>query len=316
MSAAPAILFVSKTDDPLAWRTAIEKRLKGIEFRVWPDIGDPGAIIAAMVWRYPPGLLRQFPNLKLVCSLGAGVDHIMGDPDLPQGVKLVRVVDPDLTNEMSEYVLMAVLRYHRHLPEYERLQREGRWRRLAQTHTKGRRIGILGLGVLGRDAGAKLASLGFPVAGWTRRARAVPDIPNIELFAGAAELPAFLSQTQILVCLLPLTPATAGIVNARTLARLPAGAFVINAARGGHVVDADLIAALDAGHIAGATLDVFTPEPLPADHPYWRHARVTITPHVASLTNPDTAAGQIAENIRRHLAGEQLLNLVDLGAGY
>ena len=313
MTASPAILFVSQADDPLAWRRAIETRLPGIAFHVWPEVGDPAAIVAAMVWRYPPGGLRRFPNLKLICSLGAGVDHIVSDPDLPQGVKLVRVVDPDLTREMSEYVLMAVLRYHRQLPEYERLQREGRWRRLAQTPTSERRIGILGLGVLGRDAGAKLAALGFPVAGWTRRARAVSDI---EVFAGETQLPAFLAATRILVCLLPLTPATAGIINARTLAQLPSGAFVINAARGGHVVDADLIAALESGHINGATLDVFAPEPLPEDHPYWRHERVTITPHVASLTNPDTAADQIAENIRRHLAGEKLLNLVDLGAGY
>jgi len=308
-----AVLFASSADNPAAWRAAIESRLPGVDFRVWPETGDPADIDAAIVWRYRPGILQAFPNLRLICSLGAGVDHILGDPDLPEGVPFCRIVDPDLTAGMSEYVVLAVLRYHRQLPEYEASQRARQWRKLRRPDTRTRRIGILGMGVLGQDAATKLRLFGFPVAGWSRRPKAVD---GVEMFAGDEGLTPFLARSDMLVCLLPLTPATTGIIGARLLASLPPGAFVINAARGGHVVDADLLAALDSGHVAGATLDVFVPEPLPAEHPYWTHPKVTITPHVASLTNPETAADQIAENIRRRRSGQPLLNQVDRKAGY
>ncbi|HEX6979168.1 MAG TPA: glyoxylate/hydroxypyruvate reductase A [Alphaproteobacteria bacterium] len=309
----PTLLFSSQADDPAAWTRALKRNMPELEIRVWPEVGDVRDIDIALVWRYPRGDLRRYPNLKLIYSLGAGVDHLLNDPDLPAGVPIARIVDPALTAGMSEYVLLAVLRYHRHLPEYERLQRERRWKKLPQPSTAERRVGILGMGELGRDAGTKLAALGFRVAGWSRRPK---QIMGIESFAGEDALPAFLARTDILVCLLPLTPETRGLINAHRLAQLPRGAYVINAARGGHVVDADLIAALDSGHIAGATLDVFTPEPLPPTHPYWTHPKVTVTPHIASLTNPETASVQIAANIRRLLAGAPLEHLVDRTTGY
>jgi len=309
----PTLLFSSQVDDPAAWTRALKRNMPELEIRVWPEVGDVRDIDVALVWRYPPGDLRRYPNLKLIYSLGAGVDHLLDDPDLPTGVPIARIVDPALTDGMSEYVLLAVLRYHRRLPEYERLQRERQWKKLPQPSAVERRIGILGMGELGRDVGIKLAALGFRVAGWSRRPK---KIMGIESFAGEDALPAFLARTDILVCLLPLTPETRGIINAHTLAQLSRGAYVINAARGGHVVDADLIAALDSGHIAGATLDVFTPEPLPPTHPYWTHPKVTVTPHIASLTNPETASVQIAANIRRLFAGRPLRHLVDRMAGY
>ena len=202
-----AVLFASDADDPVAWRQAIERRLPGVEFRVFPECGEPAEIAAAIVWRYPPGALGRFPNLKLICSLGAGVDHIFGDPGLPPGVPLTRVVDPDLTQAMSEYVLLAVLRYHRQLPLYAAQQRARRWTQLERPVTSARRVGILGLGVLGRDAAGKLRALGFPVAAWTRRPRTAE---GIEIFAGEAAFAAFLARTEILVCLLPLNSPRCG----------------------------------------------------------------------------------------------------------
>ncbi len=308
-----AVLFTSKADDPEAWSAALARRLDGAEIRIWPEVGDVADIDAAVVWRYPKGDLKRYPNLKLICSLGAGVDHIMADSERPAGVPIVRIVDPDLTQGMCEYILLSALRYHRQFPEYAELQRQRRWAKLPPPRVDDRRVGVMGFGAIGGDAARWLAFVGFPVAGWSRSPK---SLAGIETFHGADGLERFLARTDILVCVLPLTPDTRGIVNAQNLARLPKGAFVVNVARGGHVVAEDLIAALDSGHIAGATLDVFEPEPLPADHPLWTHPKVTVTPHIAALTNPETAADQIAENIRRMREGRTLLNVVDPAAGY
>ena len=308
-----AVLFTSKADDPKAWSAALEQRLAGAEIRIWPEVGDVADIDAAVVWRYPKGDLKRYPNLKLICSLGAGVDHIMADTERPAGVPIVRIVDPDLTQGMCEYILLSALRYHRQFPEYAELQRQRRWTKLPPPRIGDRRVGVMGIGAIGGAAARWLSFVGFPVAGWSRSAKS-PD--GIQTFHGADGLARFLARTDILVCVLPLTPDTRGIVNARNLALLPKGAFVINVARGGHVVAEDLIAALDSEHIAGATLDVFEPEPLPPDHPLWTHPKVTTTPHIAALTNPETAADQIAENIRRVRGGRALLNVVDPAAGY
>lgn len=308
-----AILFISRADDPEAWSAALKKRLAGAEVRIWPEVGDVAAIDAAVVWRYPRGDLKRYPNLRLICSLGAGVDHIVSDDARPAGVPIVRIVDPDLTQGMCEYILLAALRYHRQFPEYAELQHQRRWSKLPPPRIGERRVGVMGIGAIGGAAARWLAYVGFPVAGWSRRPK---TLDGVETFHGADGLEKFLARTDILVCVLPLTPDTRGIVNARNLALLPEGAFVVNVARGGHVAAADLIAALDSGHIAGATLDVFEPEPLPSDHRLWAHPKVTITPHIAALTNPETAADQIAENIRRARDGRTLLNVVDPAAGY
>ncbi|MCC7427455.1 MAG: glyoxylate/hydroxypyruvate reductase A [Alphaproteobacteria bacterium] len=297
-----------------AWKEALGPLLPGVPLRAYPqEVADPAEIRWAVVWNHPLGDLRRYPNLELVASMGAGVDHIFRDPDLPPGVPIMRLVDRLLTTAMSEYVLLAVLRHHRQDAGYRAQQAARLWRELPAPDTEATRIGILGLGVLGTDAAAKLAALKFPVAGWSRRAK---SLPGIESFAGEAGLAPFLARTDILVCLLPLTPATRGIVNARTLGALPRGAYVINAARGGHVVDADLLAALESGQISGATLDVFNQEPLPPDSPYWSHPRVVMTPHTASITVPRSVAPQIAENIGRLARGQPLINLVDSAAGY
>ena len=309
----PAVLFRSGSDSPTEWNAALQARIPGLDFRVWPDVGDPADIQFALVWRMPPGILKSFPNLRCICSLGQGVDHVFADPELPAGVPVMRLVDPWMSRSMSEWVMLAVLRFHRRGPDYEDQQRRREWKQLDWVDTSERRVGILGLGALGSDAAAKVAGLGFPVAGWSRTPK---QLPGIESFSGDDGLMPFLARTDILCCLLPLTPATTGIINARTLAALPKGAFVVNSGRGGHVVDADLLAALDSGHVAGATLDVFHEEPLPADHPYWTHPKVQVWPHVSAVTNAKSSADQVADAVSKVFRGEAPNNLVDPGQQY
>jgi len=308
-----ALLFRSSVDSAARWHAQLARLTQELEIRLWPEVGDPAEIDYALVWRPEPGLLATLPNLKLILSLGAGVDHLLGDPQLPRHLPIVRLVDPHMTDAMSEYVVLQVLRLHRHDLDY-RVQQEARvWRELDQKNAADRRIGILGLGELGRDTARKLKALGFDVAGWSRGERAVA---GIECHAGAAGLPELLGRSEILVCLLPLTAETEGILSARTLSLLPRGAALVNAARGAHLVEEDLIAALASGHISAAVLDVFRDEPLPADHPFWHHPRVVVTPHVAAFTNPATAAPIILDNIRRFEEGRPLLNRVDPARGY
>lgn len=307
------LFFQSDIDRGDWWADELAKRLPNIEVRVWPETGDRGEIDYALVWLPEKGLLRTMPNLKAILSLGAGVDHIFEDPDLPPGVPIARVVDPNLTERMTEYVLLHVLRYHRQQPAYDLLQAKAEWRPLDQPAAGDRRIGIMGLGVLGGDAAAKLADLGFRVAGWSRTAR---DLPGVECFAGPDGLAPFLNRSEILVCLLPLTAETENILDASLFAQLPRGAYLINVARGRHMVEDDLIPALDSGWLAGATLDVFRTEPLPTGHPFWDHRAITITPHVASVSDPRSVADLVADNIRRAEAGQPLLYEVNPAAGY
>ncbi len=300
------VLFLG-SDDPEGWLAEFARAAPDLDVRTLDETDDPAAVDVVLGWRHPKGASKRYPNLKLISALGAGYEHITDDPERPPGVPVVRLVDARLTEGMTEYVLLHVLRYHRQMPEFEAAQRERRWHRPQPPDSASRRVGILGLGTLGRDAARRLADLGFPVAGWSRSKK---DVPGIETFHGPDGLDAIASRSDILVCLLPLTADTRGIIGRQLLGRLPRGAFVINPARGGHVVDADLIAALDSGHIAGATLDVFHIEPLPPDHPFWTHPKVTVTPHIASVTNARSSVPQIVDNIRRVRAGKPLLNRV------
>jgi len=311
-----ALLFSSQSDDPERWREALLAEIPDLDFRVWtPDgknIGDPAGISLALVWAPKKGALKAFPNLKAVLSLGAGVDHLIGR-DLPDGIPVVRLVDPGLTRGMREYVIYWTLHFHRRFAEYAASTASGVWLQLPQADTRKRRVGIMGLGIMGADAAAHLNALEFDVAGWSRRAK---TLDGITCFHGRDGLADFLGRTEILVCLLPLTPETAGIINADTLAQLPRGAVLINAARGAHVVDKDLIRALDDGHLAGATLDVFHTEPLPPDHAFWPHPKINLTPHAASITTPETAAQPVAENVERIRAGQAPEPIVDPDSGY
>ncbi|MGD9511876.1 MAG: 2-hydroxyacid dehydrogenase [Geminicoccaceae bacterium] len=307
-----AVLFHSPDDDAAAWRDALQARLPGLELRISPEFGDPAAIEAALVWRAPPGMLRGFPNLRLIQSLGAGVDGLLADPDLPD-VPLCRLVDGSMTRGMGEFVLALVLKYHRRLDHFAREQRAGRWSFALPEPPAATRVGIMGLGELGSHAAGVLAANGFAVRGWSRGAK---ELPGGTSFAGAAGLAPFLAGTDILVCLLPLTAATRGILSAELFAGLPAGARLINVGRGAHLVARDLLAALDGGRLAHASLDCFSEEPLPAGHPFWSHPSIDVTPHVAAFADPDSAVDAVADNLRRLRDGRPLLHLVDRARGY
>jgi len=302
------LLFKSDPDDTRGWTAELARRLPGVEVRTWPDVGDPADIEFCVGWAFPPGSLRGFPNLKGLQSLGAGVDHVFRDPDLPEALPIARIVDPYMTEDMTQWVMLNVLRFHKQDPDYRRLQAEGRWDELPPPSWRDRRVGVMGLGELGGHALERLRYFGYKLAGWSRTKK---RIDRVETFAGEEGLRPFLARTDILVVLLPLTPETEDLLNRERLSRLPKGAFVINAGRGRLLVDEDLIAMLDSGHLGGAALDVFRQEPLAADHAFWKHPKVVITPHVSALTRAETAVPQIVENYRRALAGEPLLHPVD-----
>lgn len=295
------------------WLETLQGLLPELDCRPWQTPGNPADIDIAVVWKPPVGGLRQFPNLRGIFSIGAGVDHVFADPQLPEDVPVFRLTGVDLAQRMREYVALHVLRYHRTLPAIEAQRAERAWDQPITPLAGERTVGILGLGHLGGACARTLVGLGFRVRGWTRSPR---SLEGVEVFAGDGQRPAFLAGCEILVCLLPLTPATTGILDKALFTALPRGAFLINCARGQHLVEADLLAALDSGHLAGATLDVFHQEPLPTDHPFWTHPAITITPHTASLIDPLVGGRLLAANIRRFLAGETLDEQVDPAQGY
>lgn len=308
-----ALLIYSASHPVADWAAAIEALAPDLDIRLHPEIGEPAAIDTALVWKPPPGLLQSLPNLRLIQSFGAGVDGILADPDLPKHVPLARVVDARLTAGMIEYVLLHVLRFHRQAETMQQNQRNRTWTWLPPVDASERVVGIMGMGVLGSAVAPKLVDLGFQVVSWSRSLKAIDGVTS---FHGDEHLEGFLRLCNLLVCLLPLTPQTKGIISRRTLSLLPRGAYVINAARGGHVVEADLLHALDSEWLSGATLDVFNEEPLRPDHPFWTHPKVTVTPHNAADSIPAQVAPQIVDNIRRLQDGLPLLRVVDYERGY
>lgn len=273
-----------------------------------------GDVDYVLTFRPPHGLLKTLPQLKAVFSLGAGVDGILADPEYPRHVPLVRFVDRTLSREMAQYCVMQVLMHYRMQRVFDRAQSEHKWRQaLLPKRAEDTRIGILGLGEIGTLTAERLRDLDFNVAGWSRTRR---EVRGVQSFAGEDELAACLNRSDILICLLPLTPKTRGILDAKLFAQLPEEAFVINVARGGHLVDDDLIAAIDSGHLSGATLDVFHTEPLPETHPFWSHPKITVTPHIAAISEPRVAAQYLADRIARFEQGEGLDNIVDPERGY
>ena len=300
------ILFASKTEDPNAWLPGLRRALPEDRFSVSPEKDIDVALVATP----PPGTFEPLRRLRLVQSLWMGVEGLLADPAFPKGVPLARLIDPGMVAAMSETVIAHVLDWHRHHYYYRIEQDERRWNRLKQYLASDRTIGLLGLGELGSDVARKLGALGFNIVGWSRRPKNLPGVTCV------TDLDAVLERSDVVVCLLPLTSHTRGILNFKTLRKLRLGGAVINVARGGHLVAEDLIAVLDSGHLAHAYLDVFEHEPLPHDHPLWTHPGITITPHSAALTEPRTAIPQIVQNVERLRRGEPPLNLVDFDAGY
>ncbi len=310
---AGAIAYISRDTDGQLWKKAFEAALGPIDFRTLDNLGDKAGIEIVLAWKPPAGLIASFPNVKLIVSLGMGVDHLLADDRLPEGVPIVRIMDDGLVGQMSEYALYWALRHHRDIDKYAASQRAKQWKVEDFVDTLHRRIGILGLGTIGQDTAKKFAALGFPTAGWSRTQK---SLPGIETFHGADGLARVLAQSDILVNVLPLTRDTKGLLDGKLFAALPRGAYLINMARGGHVVDEALLAALDSGHLSGAALDVFNQEPLPPEHRYWTHPKVQMTPHVAGATNPRTASPGVIENIRNIRAGRPLINTIDPKSGY
>lgn len=283
------------------------------DIRIYPDIGNPDDIEACIVFRMPPGFLKQFPNLKLISTTGAGIDHYLLDPDLPRNIPLVRVVDADFGTRMADYVTSWVFFHHREIGHFIESQRRHEWNYKPIRSASEVCVGVMGLGQMGSVTARRLADLGYRVCGW---ARGKHEMPGVKCFAGPAEFDSFLSQVEILVNLLPLTSETRHILNSQTFSKMPREGIVISAGRGGHLVEADLAAALDDGTLRAATIDAFPKEPLPPEHPFWNHPRLYVTPHCASTPTPETIYNTFNENIRRWRAGTPLLNLVDHTKGY
>jgi glyoxylate/hydroxypyruvate reductase A len=307
-------------DGPQAgeWVDALRAHAKGRELRVWPDrVGAPKDIGYACVWNPPHGLLAGFPNLKAIVNLGAGVDHLLADPQLP-AVPIARAVHPDLSLRVTEYVVLHVLMHHRRQRLYDAQQRERLWHGHEQPAAGEVAVGVMGLGAIGGHAAAAFAMIGFKVAGWSRTPK---NLSGVDTFHGSAGLDAFLARTEILVCLLPRTGDTKGILNLALFRKLKrdgaaGGAFLVNAGRGQLQVDADIVTALDEGALAGCTLDVFPEEPLPQQSALWLHPKVTITPHNAGDIAPRVFAADVFAEIDRMECGLPVENAVDRAREY
>jgi glyoxylate/hydroxypyruvate reductase A len=307
-----ALVFYSEFDDPDAWRRALTAELPDLDFRVAPAFGERTEVRYVLAWKPPSGFFAGFPNLALVLNLGAGVDSLVGRSDLPD-VPISRLSDQGMQSLMTSYVLFSVIRYARNIPEFARAQRRREWRYIHPHPLSTIRVGVLGLGELGRAAAEALARIGFDVRGW---ARSEKSIEGVKCLAGGETLDRFLSESDILVVMLPLTAETRGLFDRRRLDLLPEGAKLINVSRGAIVDEAALLDALRSGRIAEATLDVFAVEPLPAEHPFWSMDNVLITPHLASITVPEDAARDVAESIRRVRSGAEPLHRIDPRRGY
>ncbi|ROM53342.1 glyoxylate/hydroxypyruvate reductase A [Pseudomonas poae] len=307
-----ALLYKSDPVRGQRWQALFAEHAPDIEWRAWPDIGNPAEIEYLAAWLAPDDLEQLLPNLKVLFAVSAGVDQL-DLARLPADVPVVRLLDPGITRGMCEYASWAVLSLHRDMLRYRQQQMARNWQAHLLQPAANRRVGVMGLGAQAQQILATLAPLGFALSGW---ARSPHQLPGVDCFAGEAQLPAFLSQCDILLCVLPLTEQTQGILNHRLFAQLPRGAALVNMGRGGHLVEEDLLQALASGQLSGAVLDVLQEEPAPADHPFWDHPQILLTPHIAAMTQPDSAFAVLLENIRRHQRGEQMVGEVDRDKGY
>lgn len=305
-----SIAIISPGRDPKVWIEALRYHQPEIDIQVYPEIGRPEAVEMALLWQHPPGYLKNFPNLKLISSLGAGVDHILSDPAVGDALPIVRIVDEKLTWSMTNYVIMGVLNFHRQFLRYHHDQQAKNWDMTNPEIPV--KVGVMGVGALGGDVLTKLDGLGFEVVGFGFSEKKDFHYPYYQ----KDQLEEFLAQVNVLVCLLPLTPETEGILNLSLFKKCSKGTYLINVARGKHLVEQDLLVALDEGMLSGALLDVYHVEPLPLQHPFWDENRIQLTPHIASVTNPKAAAPQIIENYKRAKADIPLLNVVNRTRGY
>ena len=308
---AISIVCPDKLTSP--WVKALKDMDSSLDIQVWPNESRLEDVEFALCWKHPQGALCRYPNLRCVCSMGAGIDHLLNDPQFPKHIPVVRLVDPLLAQSMFDYISAVALFYFCRLDMFNTQQRLLQWRQHPNPSKKQTTVGVMGLGEIGGYVASQFSAMGFNTIGWSRSEK---SIEAVETFAGRRELDQFLSKTQILICLLPLTEQTMGILNSELFDKLPKGACVINVARGQHLVESDLMTALNNHQLRGACLDVFDEEPLPKHHPFWTHEKILVTPHCSSLTEPSSVAPQIVKNYRLMQAGEGLLNQVDMQRGY
>jgi glyoxylate/hydroxypyruvate reductase len=309
-----SLLFSTSTFDVEEWLAALRRHLPDVDVHHWPDeADDPAEVEYVLIQSVGKFDYSLYPNLRIVFTMGAGADYILSKPELPAGVPIVRMVSSSIVEAMTHYVQYAVLHFHRGFQRFRENQISRIWEPIRGPANQARRVGVMGLGPLGDAVARTIAAMNFPTAGW---AVDPPAIEGVTVHDGPDALNAFLARTDILVCLLPLTPGTRGILNTRTFAQLPRGAIVINVARGQHLVEEDLLEALESGHLAGAMLDVFIKEPLPPEHPFWSNPRIVVTPHSGGFNDADAAAAHVAWNIDQFYKGEPLAPLVDRTTGF
>ena len=289
-------------EDMEVWSNGLQKAMPEMDIKVYPDDGDVNEVEFAVVWKHPRGILKKYPNLKAILSLGAGVDHIISDPDLPEGLPIIRLVDKKLTHEMCLHALHWVLHFHSDQYLYRSQQLKRQWIQQSSIQTEDRTIGIMGLGNIGRSIGELLVTQSFNVIGWGANQKS--SLTDIKYYYGQDQLSDFLGRTNILINVLPLTSDTTNIITKKELRLLPKNSFIINIGRGGIINEDDLLTLLSDGHIKAAALDVFTQEPLPENNSLWGHPSVYITPHIAGQSNPNSAGQTISENIYRIQKGE------------
>ncbi|TLP79215.1 2-hydroxyacid dehydrogenase [Maribacter sp. ACAM166] len=308
-----AIVIIRQDNKIILWKNALLKANSTLKVYSYLEDHPKDEITMAIIWKHPPGSLSNYPNLKCIASAGAGVDYIFEDPTRPTNVPITRIVDPFLASDMSEHVLAVILAHLKNLNAYRLNQVENVWQPLEYLRIKDVTVGILGLGELGALTASDLTRVGFNVQGWSRSKK---DIKNVNTYSGKEALSEFLKSSDILVCLLPLTPETEGFLNKDLLAQLPKNGYIINVARGGHLVDGDLLMLLDNGHLSGACLDVYHTEPLPQAHPFWNHKKIHMTPHYASVSDTNSVIPQLLENYKRLHNNEELNHKVDMANGY
>ncbi len=308
-----AIVIIRQDGKIDLWKNALLKADPNLRVYGYLEEHTKEDVLMALIWKHPEGSLGVYPNLKCIASAGAGVDYIFEDASVPTHVPITRVVDPYLASDMSEHVLAAIFAEIKNFNTYKVQQTMANWEPKDYRRVADVTVGIMGLGELGARTAKDLLYAGFKVQGWSRSQKSMDGVLT---FSGETGLTEFLKGSDFLVCLLPLTSETKGILNNGLFAKLPKGAYVINVARGGHLVDSDLLEQLDNGHLSGACLDVYHQEPLPTSHPFWKHSKIFMTPHYASVSNANSVVDQILANYRNLLEGKELLNVVDRAKGY
>jgi len=305
-----SVLVISPGRDPGPWIEAFRNQHSDMKIYAYPEAHDPDEIEYAISWKHPRGIFIHYPNLKVIASMGAGVDHIIRDPDIPENIIITRIVDDQLAVDMSDFVLALVMDHIRNISFHHNSHN---WEPIQYRRIEAEHIGIMGLGILGSAVAKTLIKNRFNVSGWSKTPKELPGVNN---FSGEKQLEKFLNKSTILICLLPLTPETENILNKEFFEKLPKGAYLINVARGQHLVEFDLLEMIDKGHLYGASLDVFRTEPLPQEHPFWNHPKIKITPHIASITNAERVVPQLIENFRRLKEGKELKNTIERNLGY